>query len=255
MQNIHFESSQYVPVEFNLANTGQRMLAALIDYALFIIYFAVVFSFVANIYFFRTNGTSEFLWLLMIKLPWLLYNPLCEYFLRGQTLGKYLVGIRVVTMNGERPKLKDAFMRWMFKGDFLWINANQLVLIWFILGFISIGVISLTKHRQRLADMLANTVVIKTKGFDRFSIHDVLKIKDLSNHEVKYPQVVRFTDEDMMLIKKYVQQIHQNSNDEAKKFGVELCNKTAELLNIKPITSKRLQFLEQVLEDYIVMTR
>jgi len=255
MNTISFESSQYVPVEFTLANAGQRLLAAFIDMLLFLIYFIVVLSIIGGSFFLYSNTKAEYLTLLLIKLPWLTYNPLCEYYLNGQTLGKYIVGIRVVTQNGERLKLKEVFARWIFKGDFFWITANIFILLWFVMGFLALFFISLSKWNQRVADVVADTVVINLKATKKVSIKDLNNLQESFNEEISYPQVVRFTDEDMMLIKKTILRLKEHPSPEAIKFGKELCDKCTELMGISPIESKRMEFLEQVLRDYVTLTR
>lgn len=255
MSTVNFESSQYVSVEFSLANAGQRLLAAFIDIALFIVYFIVMMAFLGESLLFSTHNYADFFWLLLVKAPWILYNPVCEYFMHGQTLGKYIVGVRVVTLNGERPKLKEVFTRWIFKGDFLWVSTNLLVLAWLGMGLIAIAVISISKNRQRLADVLSNTIVIKVKGNDTYQLKDILSIKDSTTHEVLYPQVVRFTDEDMMLIKNTILRLRKNPTPEIIRFGKELCDETSSLMGLEPVESKRMEFLENVLQDYVVLTR
>lgn len=255
MATINFESSQYVDVEFTLANTGQRLLAAFIDMIVFIIYFIIMFAFFADRILFNQNDYAEFFYLLLIKLPWILYNPICEFFMQGQTIGKYMVGIRIVTLNGERPTLKEVFTRWIFKGDFIWISADVLMFLWFAMGIMGAGVISLTKNNQRLADLLAGTICIKLKGNDVYRLSDVLAIKDSSTHQVKFPQVTRFTDEDMMIIKNTILRLRKNPTPETIKFGRELSDETARLMGIQEVQKNRLDFLETVLQDYVVLTR
>lgn len=255
MSTINFESSQYVSVEFPLANAGHRLLAAMIDMTLFIVYFIVMMAFFGSSLIFSSDSYADLFWLLLIKMPWIFYNPVCEYFMHGQTLGKYIVGIRVVTLNGDRPKLKEVFTRWIFKGDFLWISANFLILIWFGMGVVAIAVISLSTYRQRLADVLSNTILIRSKSSNTYVLNDILSIKDINTHEVLYPQVIRFTDEDMMLIKNTILRLRKYPTPEAIRFGKELCDETAHLMGIEPVESKRMEFLQNVLQDYVVLTR
>ncbi|MCO5258959.1 MAG: RDD family protein [Crocinitomicaceae bacterium] len=255
MSTINFESSLYVPVEFGLANAGQRLLAAILDMLLFIIYFIVILAFFGESLFFNASSFGDFFWLFLVKLPWIFYNPFCEYFMHGQTIGKYIVGIRVVTMNGGRPMLKEVFTRWIFKGDFLWISVNAIILLWFGMGLIAILVISFSQYSQRMADVLSNTLVIQSRPKERFSLNDLLKIVDTTNHEVKYPQVTCFADEDMLLIKNTINRLREYPTPEAIQFGQKLCDETAKLMEIPPITEKRMEFLQNVLEDYVVLTR
>lgn len=265
MSTVNFESSQYVSIEFPLANAGQRLLAAIIDMSIFFIYFIVVVSFFGDSTALNSNSYGDFLWFLIVKSPWVFYNPLCEYFLHGQTLGKYILGIKLMTLNGERPGLKEVFSRWIFKGDFLWLTPMvfpyypffdfMTLFFLFMIGFMGIFVINFSQRKQRLADVISNTIVIKVKHAEIYNLNDILSIKDMSNHEVKYPQVIRFTDEDMMLIKNTILRLRKSPTPEALKFGRELCEETANLMGLEPVTEKRMEFLQDVLQDYVVLTR
>lgn len=256
MKAIEFESAQHVKVEYELASAGLRTLAAIIDFAAFALYFIVI-AMVFNISnpFGENIGTMLFFWLLLIKLPWIFYNPIVEYMTQGQSLGKYIVGIRVVTISGERPGLREVFTRWIFKGDFIWISADVFVLAWFTMGAIGILVVSVSRQKQRMGDVMANTVVIKNKSSVNYTLRDVLSIKDQSNHTTTYPQVTRFTDEDMMLIKNTIQRVRTYPNEETKKFAIELANESAKMIGLSQTPEKRLEFLQTLLQDYVVLTR
>ena len=102
---------------------------------------------------------------------------------------------------------------------------------------------------------MANTVVIKNKSSVNYTLGDVLSIKSMENHTPTYPQVTRFTDEDMLLIKNTIQRVHQYPNPETKKFAVELADETARLLGLQETPPKRMEFLQTLLQDYVVLTR
>lgn len=255
MKTIEFDSAQHVKIEYELASTLQRTAAALIDLAAFIVYFFIL-SMVMNLSnVFTEFGTELFVTLLIIKLPWIFYNPIVEYITHGQSLGKYALGIRVVTVNGDRPGLREVFTRWLFKGDFFWISADFFIIFWFGFGLLGIIFSATAERRQRMGDLMANTVVIKNKSSVKYSLKDVLSIKSQINHEPKYPQVTRFTDEDMLLIKNTIQRVRQYPNEETKKFAIELADETAKLLGLSETPAKRMEFLQVLLQDYVVLTR
>jgi uncharacterized RDD family membrane protein YckC len=238
MKTIEFESAQHVKVEYELATTMQRALAALIDSVLFLVYFVIVMMALNLDSFISEIGTGLFIELLIIKLPGIFYNPIIEFVTQGQSLGKYMLGIRVVKMNGERPGLKEVFMRWLFKGDFLWISADFLVLFWFGNGILGAIVSGTAEKRQRLGDNMANTIVIKKKSSSTYTLRDVLAIKSSENHVATYPQVTRFTDEDMLLIKNTIQRVQKYPNEETKKFAVELADEIARLIGLTETPQK-----------------
>jgi uncharacterized RDD family membrane protein YckC len=256
MKGIDFESAQHVKVEYELASAGIRTLAAMIDFASFVLYYVImsmVFSLTQP--FDASIGSSEFFWLLLVKIPWIFYYPVIEYITKGQSLGKYAVGIRVVTLSGERPGLREVFTRWIFRGDFLWIAPDLFALGWFVMGAIGVVVVSISPKKQRVGDSMASTVVIKNKSSVSYSLRDVLAIKDQSTHQPIYPEVVRFTDEDMMLIKNTIQRVRTYPNEETKKFATELAEESSRLIGLEKVPEKRLEFLQTLLQDYVVLTR
>ncbi len=264
MKTIDFTSAQNVKVEYEIAPVVLRLAAAIIDGIILAIYFIVVFS-ASGWIFSGISGKSLFFILLVIKLPVIFYNPALEYLMQGQTLGKYLLGIRVVTMNGERPGLREVFTRWMFKGDFIWISINQGALwlpfdpsafvLYPIFGIVGMIFALTSYHNQRLGDVMAGTIIIRNKSSVRYFLRDILMIKNQDNHVPTYPQAIRFTDDDMLLIKAAIARVHQHPNEETKKFAVELANETARLLGLSETPPKKLDFLKTVLQDYVVLTR
>lgn len=256
MKTIEFKSAQNVKIEYELASVGQRTAAALLDLIAFAVYY-IIFNMVVGFpsIFEAEPGSKLFLKLLLLKLPWIFYNPIIEYLTQGQSLGKYILGIRVVTVSGERPGFREVFTRWIFKGDFIWISADVLVLFWFGIGMMGIVFSGTSNRRQRMGDVMANTVVIKNKSAVRYSLKDVLSIKSQENYTPVYPNAIRFTDEDMLLIKNTIQRVRANPNPETKKFAIELANKSAELIGLQETPKKRLQFLQTLLQDYVVLTR
>lgn len=166
------------------------------------------------------------------------------------------MGIRVVTISGERPGLREVFTRWIFKGDFIWISADPLtILIWIAIGVIGILFAGTSERRQRMGDAMANTIVIRNKSSMRYTLRDVLSIKSQDNYTPVYGNAIRFTDEDMLLIKSTIQRVRSNPNPETKKFAIELANESARLIGLEEPPQKRLEFLQTLLQDYVVLTR
>ena len=183
MRTIEFESAQNVKIEYELASVGQRTAAAFIDFVMFVIYFFIfgmVLGFSGN--FSADFGTYLFIQLLLMKLPWIFYHPIIEYLTHGQSLGKYILGIRVVTVSGERPGLREVFTRWIFRGDFVWISADFFALFWFGIGIMGVLYAGTSERRQRMGDVMANTVVIKNKSSIHYTLKDVLSIKNQDNY-------------------------------------------------------------------------
>lgn len=245
MKSIEFTTAQYVKIEYELASSGVRMLASLIDAIAFLIYFLIFYMLFGSAMFAMGGGISALIILILVRIPWFFYSPIIEYITRGQSLGKFILGIRVVSISGENAGLREYFTRWIFR----------VVDIWFGFGFLAILFSSTSERGQRLGDAMANTVVISKKNSQKYNLKNILNIRNHESHEVAYPTVVRFTDEDVMLIKTTLQRVEQYPNEETKKFTIQLATKTAELLGLETIPDKKIGFLKQVLMDYVVLTR
>jgi hypothetical protein len=59
----------------------------------------------------------------------------------------------------------------------------------------------------------------------------------------------------MLLIKNTIQRVRKYPNPETEKFAIELADETAKLLGLPETPSKRMEFLQVLLQDYVVLTR
>jgi uncharacterized RDD family membrane protein YckC len=245
VKTIEFTTAQHVKIEYELAGTGQRVVASIIDLFAFFLYFIIVGLAVGQSLFSLDIGTSKFFTLLLFRIPWIFYSPIIEYLTRGQSLGKFTMGIRVVKVSGDNAGLREYFTRWIFR----------VVDIWFGFGFLAIIFSSTSERGQRLGDSMANTILIKKKNSQIYNLRTILNIKNTETHKTTYQEVTRFTDEDMMLIKNTLQRLQGYPSDETKKFAIELAKKTASHIGLEAVPEKKVEFLRTVLLDYVVLTR
>lgn len=128
-----------------LAPSGQRLLAAMIDAIPLIVAAIYVLDSVANP-FDWANLSSTLPPIIIAMVIYLLHTTITELF-AGRSLGKMIVGLRVVTTDGGTPGKSAMLLR----------NLLRLLdVIPIPLGFIVLT----TPLRQRVGDMIAKTVVI-----------------------------------------------------------------------------------------------
>ena len=117
MENIGIETTQNVDIQYNIASIGDRVLAQIIDMLILFGYgFAMIFVVLflgdtfsgSPIYF----PTATFI---ILYLPFFFYDLLCEIFLNGQSMGKKILKIKVVKIDGSQPGLGSYFLRWLLK--------------------------------------------------------------------------------------------------------------------------------------------
>jgi len=157
-------TGQYVEITQTPASVGDRMLGALIDVAILMIYSTVatiVLLYVGDSL--TIYDVGLIIALVLIYFPVILYNPLCEIFARGQSVGKMVMKTRVVTTDGNAPTVGSCLLRWLLYP----IDT-------YFTGCLGILFIVFGKHRQRLGDLVAGTMVIKTTSgqYDFFSVND-----------------------------------------------------------------------------------
>lgn len=250
MKTISFTTSQFVTIDYELASPAYRAVAAFLDVVFLLIYLLIASYFIStnllDMDFNSVQNRWSLLSIFLLRLPWLLYSPVIEYLTNGRSLGKLIMGIRVVKSNGETAGLREYFTRWIFRIVDIWVGG---------FGFLALLVSGTTEKRQRIGDVMADTVVIKVKDTQVYSLKDVLSIKNSDNHVPTYPNVIRFSDEDMLLIKNTILRVQRYPNQANKDFAIQLADETAHLMDLQETPQKRMEFLKTVLQDYVVLTR
>ncbi|CAM3059944.1 Uncharacterized membrane protein YckC, RDD family [Paracoccus aminovorans] len=160
-----------VPIAFTIASLGSRFGAQLLDILLtyggaFLLLLALLWAgaltWTALAAFFALAS-------FFIRVP---YYALAELVWNGRTLGKRIVGIRVVSLDGRRLTPHQIVARNLMKEVEVFLPIatifgaadtrgvlNLLLLAWFI-GVLFVPV--LNRRKQRLGDMLADTIVVDT---------------------------------------------------------------------------------------------
>ena len=193
--------------------------------------------------------------IIVISLPMLLYSLFMELSMNGQTIGKKLMSIRVISLSGGEPTAGQYILRWItkfFEWPFLFgyiYFSNEMLLVYVIItGLLGIGVliaITLTPKSQRLGDIAAGTVVIDTKS--DMSVDDTVFIPiDNQNYKPHFPEVMRLSDNDINTIKTVLTQAKKRNSIE---LVIRVEFKIKAVLNIAS-DLPTLIFLEKLLEDY-----
>jgi len=250
MKKVEILTANTIPIQYETAPLLNRGVALLLDLLVMLVYYLLlVLLFVSMSTGYRSSDFSEafvvFYWMVMFMLPVMFYSLIMEYIFKGQTVGKMVMGIRVVSMSGENASFNDYIMRWTFK----------IVDFWFSSGGIGAILISTSESSQRLGDILAQTIVIKTKSTQLYTINDILNIKTKQDYKPKYSGVVKFTDDDMIILKNTITRYKKYPNEAHKSAVIHLTNRLVEELNLPTQPDKKIAFLKDVLQDYIVLTR
>ncbi len=239
MGNLQINTTQNVNLDYKIVSIGERIVAFLIDG--FILY---MYAYLVNIigdaigYVYEDGWTQRGL-VALIFLPAMFYSLLMHSLFNGQTVGKMLMKMRVVRLDGTPVHWSNLLVRWMLR----------LVDIWIFLGSIGILSILFSEKRQRVGDAAAGTVVISTKKKTKVS-HTILE--EINEEYVpQFTNVTLLTDKDVRLIKEtfYI----------ARKSG-DFKTLTALPVKVESIlqTNSKLYdvpFLDTVLKDYNYYTQ
>ncbi|MFT4883200.1 MAG: putative RDD family membrane protein YckC, partial [Natronomonas sp.] len=125
----------------------KRIAAFLIDAVLFFVVFGVFSNIIATI--------SETLGLLVSGLGTIVFFVYFIYFEAeyGQTVGKMLLNIVVVTEDGNPITYRESAIRTL-------LRIVDALPFFYLIGLLAIY---LTDRNQRLGDLLADTIVVETK--------------------------------------------------------------------------------------------
>lgn len=267
MKTLQVKTAQNVIINFTLANAGQRLGAFIIDN---IIKFAYLYFAFKVLHFRVINDAFDDGWTIramdiLIFLPVTFYSLYSEILLKGQTIGKRLLQIKIINIDGFKPTTIDFIMRWFLRiVDFnifmllfvymvsLGIN-NNLPLLWIVFLFgksVGLLLILLTRKNQRFGDVIANTVVIYQKDQVKFS--DTI-LEDITiNYVPMYPNVIKLSDNDARIIKETFANATK-AND--FKTLIKLRTKILEVTGIISKHNSDKEFINVVLKDYNFYTQ
>lgn len=263
MPIIKVHTNFNIDLEFEAAEFHRRLGAWFID--LFIQVFYLVIA--SKIFSFLHNGKGVSIddaydsWAigLLFILPFFLYHVVCEITMNGQSIGKKLMKIRVVNENGGKASISQYIIRWLIRTS----DLTVLLILFYlpyaavsgIRGFLAIGgagVLLLTdiiltassKKLQRLGDLLAGTILIRTdpKG----SIDDTVFLEIADSYTPSFPQIMQLSDRDINSIKSILDTSRKKGDTQLAAMAAE---KIKNHLKIESSLSPY-DFLEILMKDY-----
>ncbi len=258
MSLIQIATPFNIDIEFEQAEFHKRLLAYLIDFGIMLLYWYVMVQLLFNVLDIDTSEVG--IALIVTIIPMFCYMFCTELWLNGQSIGKKVLRIKVVSLDGGEPTLGQfllrAFSRFYEWGAiimfFFWgaFSSNfGGILYGFLLyifgGLVSVLFIAVTAKSQRIGDLMAGTVVVNTKT--KLSIYDTvfMQVQEKDYH-VTFPEVMRLSDRDINTIKGVLLQAKKYNN-------FDMCNRVAyKVKDVLKLQSNLYpeQLLEKLMEDY-----
>ncbi|WP_259068494.1 RDD family protein [Mucilaginibacter sp. X4EP1] len=236
MQTVRITTSQNIDIDYEVAGFGERLLARLIDVGILVVLLILGTIIGAS----TPEGFRSTVTIIILVSVYLavfvFYDLACEVFMNGQSIGKRIMKIKVISLDGARPSLGQYMLRWLFRiVDFT--LSSQLCAI--------ISVLVSEKH-QRVGDMVAGTTLIKTQP--RTLLNNLVFRPVEDEYTPVFYEATQLSDRDITLIQEVVRNYFQTGNTVVV---YSTAAKIKELLSIKPLDGMDdLLFLQTVVKDY-----
>ncbi|HSU27881.1 MAG TPA: RDD family protein [Chitinophagaceae bacterium] len=264
MSIIKVPTSFNIDLEFEVPEFYRRFLALLIDMLIQYFYLRIAYAIYDTLDHLGYSASAEVrrsAIKLLILLPIFTYHLLLEITMNGQSFGKKIMGLRVVNENGGRPSISQFLIRWFLRVSDVWIvmliflipfiaiysgNYEMLFIILAGFGFLvtDIALVVSTKKGQRLGDILAKTILIRSQT--KASIEDTVFMVVSDNYIPVFPQIMQLSDRDINAIKSILETAR-------KKGDFNMAYSASEKIKSHLSISSSLapyDFLDVVMKDY-----
>lgn len=239
MNKLLINTPQNVKIEYNLASLGSRIISFGIDYFIIIVYLVLVMVTLDQLNIKFADSWLYFGIISLLMLPAFFYPLIMETAFSGQSIGKMIMKIKVVKVDGTRANFYQYFSRWTL----------SIVDIWMSMGGIALSSIALTKNAQRIGDMSAETSVISLKP--KLNLQQTIFEDVPSENDIVYPQVMKLSDEDANKIKEiYDAAVLRKDYD----ILLALTEKLENIMGVKSTIHPN-DFVNQVMRDHYILFR
>lgn len=262
MRTIEFETPENVQISYQTAGLGQRFIAWLIDQIIVGVISAVVI-FVLFIFLIAAGIITESAaelgdkleaaqgdpqaseeiakyllggTILVLGFTSILYFGCSELFLRGQTLGKRWIRLRVVKANGFALDVASIFVRNLFR------PVDHLAPLWIVPVLSAKG--------QRFGDMAAGTVVVSDHGPPLSRVRAELADRPAAEARFRFDQaaLARLHSSDYESLEQLLDRWDDIHQSQLEQMLNRLVDPLARRLKAEPPTdADRLQFLEDLM--------
>lgn len=235
MSQLYINTAQNVQIAQIPASVAERVVAHVIDYALFGGYALIFLLFIG-----RTMDYN-IPYMVLASLPIFFYDLVCEISMDGQSAGKKVMRIKVVKDDGSEADMVSYFTRWTFR---LVETASSF-------GAVATLTTIINGQGKRLGDIVAGTRVIRLKKTaDELDLFSNIS----EDYKPSFPEAINLNDKDIQTIREVL----------------EFCNthpstQSSDLMMVKTKTAieKKLQiqsdwypynFLERIVKDYTYLS-
>ncbi len=245
MSELTINTTQNVNINFEAASVAERILAYFVDLLVKIAYVIVVgflfFDFMGlGKAMDRIDQWSAIAIVVLFMLPYMFYSLVFESLLEGQTLGKRLLKIKVVKIDGYQASFGDYLIRWILR--IIDVNLSS--------GVGGLITMVVNDKTQRLGDVAAGTAVISLKN--RVSIKNTILEEIGDAYVPTYPLVIKLSDNDIRIIKETFNMAKVKNDVDVI---IKLKDKIESVTGIKNQSGSSEDFIGVILKDYNYYTQ
>lgn len=254
-----------IDLEFQTASFNKRSFSWFLDIVFICAYNYIIQYFILNPLGYSSKA-GVFIFYLFTAIPCFLYNLLFEVFFNGQSPGKKITGIKVISKEGDEATLSQYITRWLLGlGNYIMFilpyvveyaiaNPGYIIVLFILVLFFylpDILSVAISNKSQRLGDLAAGTVVIDEHS--RMNIQDTiyLDIED-KDYQAQFPEVMKLTDRDINGIRNLLD-VKKPDRDSAL-YIAQIAQRIKDVLQIETELEPK-EFLQQLLQDYNILTR
>ncbi|MEH7415366.1 RDD family protein [Neobacillus drentensis] len=255
--HLDIKTPEYVAIQFKIAGLGSRAAAFIVDQVVLMLVNIVTIV----ILFFVMDGMESTPFFLkestfpiavvvigLFILNWG-YFFFFEFFSGGRTLGKKVVGIRVIQENGHSITLLSSFIR----------NLVRLIDSLPTAYFLGIVMIFFHPKHKRLGDLVAGTIVVherKAKKKKKLSpIEKEINLRGLSQNDLGLDEwtLKSFTAKDWKLVSTYASRFHQLPVEERNQLTKQIADLLLTKTGIDLVEKKETELENDLLILYLIL--
>ncbi|MEO7215839.1 RDD family protein [Mucilaginibacter sp.] len=233
MQTVRITTSQNIDIDYELAGLGERIVASIIDFGIFfLLYILFIITGIS------LDGMKSTLIVLIViyGIAYVFYDLVCEYFMNGQSVGKKVMKIKVVSLDGAQPRFSQYLLRWLFRIIDFGVSFGSIALV----------VAAISEKVQRIGDLVAGTILIRTSP--RTKINHVAFMPAADGYEPVFAAAAQLSEQDIELINEVVNTYVKTGN------SVVVYNMATRIKNhlgvAAPPEMNDLKFLQTLRKDY-----
>lgn len=266
MSTVRVATNFNIDIEFTAPPFYRRLLAWVIDIMILIFYMVIVINFLQwfdrQLDYSENSNVIKWAVSMLCLLPFMLYHVVLEATMNGQSIGKKIMGIKVVSENGARPSLGQLIIRWLIRtSDYMLLmiivvmvilSSNGIALSSEMSIALTLAIVLLivdlvlvnTRKQQRLGDILAHTVLISTRQKEKITDTVFLEVSD--QYVPQFPEIMQLSDRDINALKGIIDTARKHKDHH---MALMAADKIKSHLKINT-TLEPEAFLEVLLKDY-----